>query len=340
MPSGATSIELDGVHKNLQYDPYGILQPYVTILDKLDTSHLSSVYLEPAETKTFILNYKTDSVTVFTSTYYPDYFKVGERAEITKVLTIKNQVEKNVSDLEYNIEMDYAEDLRLCDGEYTKGCPEEDDKEYGSVTLDTDSIVKGQYKLEIDELESRETKVVTITYYVPTVTLEETENGRRSIDGVLTTYRKYNFLSQATFTLDDVRYREMNIPCNKIVDIFACDINNICDIPLSYTCDTNLKLGTFGVGETKLVYLWYISDEEEEKKSLWDSILTFGNVYYLEKGSFEYYLMGLFGYEENGMRYITTGRILLIIASFLIFILFLILIVYFGKKLEKYEKNI
>jgi len=334
-PTGVRDIQLDNIGKNLQYDPYGILQPYITIIDSDDTEHSTSVYLSPGETKTFTLTYKTDSVTVFTSTFFPDYFKANEKAKVTKILRIKNQAEKDVSNLEHRIVIDYAEDLTVCIGEYERGCPEEGDGDYENVTIDTDSLIKGDYRLEVDNIEAGETKLITLTYYVPTANLEKEENGRRSIDGILTNFRKYDFLSVAHFTMDDLRYREGEIPCTQIIDVLACRANGICDIPLVYTCDTNLKLGSFGVGERKTVYVWYISDEEPETPSLWFKILNFGQRYYIEKGSLSYYLFGFFGVEEDGQLYITTGRVIVLVSTIMFIILSFILLLYFGNKSKK-----
>ena len=332
-PTGVRDIELDDIGKNLQYDPYGVLSPYVTIIDSDDTEHLTSVYLSPGETKIFVLTYKTDSITVFTSTFFPDYFKVGEMSEVTKVLRIKNQAEKDVSDLEHRIAIDYAEDLRVCDGEYERGCPDEGDGNYENVTIDTDSLIKGDYKLELENIEAGETKIVTLTYYVPTANVEKEDDGRRSIDGILTNFRKYEILSSAHFTMDDVRLREGEIPCNQIVDVLSCRANGLCDLPIAYVCDTNLKLGSFAVGERKTVYLWYIEDEaESENPSLWYRILEFGNRYYLEKGSVAYYLFGFLGVEEDGQLYVTTGRIILFLSAIIFIMLSFILILYLGKK--------
>lgn len=332
-PTGVRDIELDDIGKNLQYDPFGVLQPYVTIIDSDDTEHQSSVYLSPGETKIFVLTYKTDSITVFTSTFFPDYFKVGEMSEVTKVLRIKNQAEKDVSDLEHRIAIDYAEDLRVCEGEYERGCPDEGDGNYENVTIDTDSLIKGDYKLELENIEAGETKLITMTYYVPTANVEKEEDGRRSIDGILTNFRKYELLSSAHFTMDDVRLREGGIPCSQIVDVLSCRPNGLCDLPIAYTCDTNLKLGSFGVGERKTVYLWYIEDEaESENPSMWYRILEFGDRYYLEKGSVAYYLFGFLGVEEDGQLYVTTGRIILFLSAIIFIILSFIAILYIGKK--------
>lgn len=343
LPSGASSINLDGINKNLQYDLYGLYSPYVTIVDVNDTDYSSSVYLEPQQTKSFLLLYDTDSVTVFTSTYFPSYYEVGKMAEINKVLRIKNQADKNVTGLEYAVPIDYAEDLRVCFGDFRDGCPDEEDSNYKNLTLDTQNTVRGEYNLEIGEIPSEETKIVTLTYYVPTVILDNEASGRRSINGVLTTYKKYDFTSQAYFTLDSVKYRETSVDCSKIVDVLACDYNNICDIPLSYTCDTKLGLGSFGVGETKLVYLWYLEEEYLETKtaqSTIDSILNFGSKYYIEKGGFWYYILGLFSVDEDGITYITTGRLILILFSFLlIFLFFIFLIWLFSDKDDEEEKK-
>jgi len=105
-----------------------------------------------------------------------------------------------------------------------------------------------------------------MTYYVPTANVEKEEDGRRSIDGILTNFRKYELLSSAHFTMDDVRLREGGIPCSQIVDVLSCRPNGLCDLPIAYTCDTNLKLGSFGVGERKR-FIFGISKTRQNQRT-------------------------------------------------------------------------
>ena len=98
-PLGVKEVVLDNVGKNLQFDPSGNLAPFITIVDKTDTAFLESVRLFAGETKTFEITYRTDSVTVFAETIFPDFYKVDEKSIIVQVLRMKNQAESNVTDI-------------------------------------------------------------------------------------------------------------------------------------------------------------------------------------------------------------------------------------------------
>jgi len=338
-PLGSSDITLDGVSQNLQYDPFGKLRPYITVVDLDDSEHPNSVYLAPGETKTFILNYKTDSVTVYPSTYFPSYFKVGEDALIVQVLRIKNQAEDNVTDFEDRIPINYAKDLVVCEGEYEDGCPDEDDPQYDNVTLDTKDEVKGDYKLELDSLEGGEVKYVTLSYFSPTAILKSVERGRRSVVGNLTAYNKYVFESQAHFTMDDLRYREKEVKCEDVVNIYECRPSGICDIPLGYNCPLEIKLGTVGIGEEKTVYLWYVEKEIPPKGLSWIArLLNWGKRFEL-KGIWRY-ILGWFSVkdEETGKMYITTGRLIVLLGFSLVIVFGLIFIVFWKRK--KFENII
>ena len=265
-PLGATDIKLDDISKNLQYPTFGGLAPYVTIIDKDDPVHANSVYLSPGETKTFIVRYRTSSVTVYSSTYFPTYFEVSEKALISQVLRINNQAEDDVTDVEYRIPIDYAEDLIVCSSERKDGCEEDEDAPQYNLTLDTQETVKGDYILEIDEIASGETKYITLSYYTPTAIITNIQKGRRSVQGNLTTFKKLTIESQARFTMSDLRYREPEIACEEVVDILKCRITatgEICDIPIGYECPLKLKLGTLGIGESVTAYIWFVERPEE-----------------------------------------------------------------------------
>jgi len=274
-PLGSADIELDDIRKNLAYDPFGNLAPYVTIIDKDQSGDFpDSVYLGPGETKTFIIEYRTESVTLDSSTYFPSHFEVDKDGLIVQILRIKNQAEDNVSTIQYRLPLDYAEDLIVCKGEYEKGCPDDEETdEYKNVTLDTQSSVSGDYTLEIDELESGETMYVTLSYYTPTAKLVSVEKGRRSVQGNLTTFKKINIESQAKFTMGDLRYKDSEIACENVVDILKCRPSGICDIPLSYTCNPfEVKIGLLGMGEEISAYIWHIELQEKGEPTFFDNI--------------------------------------------------------------------
>jgi len=325
LPFGAFDITLDDISKNLQYDPYGILQPYILIIDKNDPSHTESVYLSPGETKTFKVKYKTSSVTVYSSTYFPTYFEVDKKALIVNVLRVKNQADDVVSNIEYRIPIDYAEDLTVCEGEYKDGCPEEDDANYENVTLDTTEEVDGEYKLEISNISANAAKMITLSYYIPTVKLVSTEIGRRSILGNLTTFKKYEFQSIAPFKLSDVRYRESGISCDEVVAIKECDWRGICEKNLVFECPLRLKLGSIDPGDSKNVYLWYLPKEEVKippKGTGWIAkFWNWGKPFILKKGSILWYVFGWLGTEnEAGDKVVYSGRIIIFLIGMLIII--------------------
>jgi len=276
-PLGSADIELDDISKNLEYPTSGGIAPYVTIIDKDDATHTTSVYLSPGETKTFIINYRTESVTLDSSTYFPSHFDVGKSARISQLLRIKNQAEDNITDVEYRIPIDYAESLIVCEGDYGEhGCEEDtENPEYLSTMMDTQSSVNGDYILEIDELESGEIMEVTLSYYLPTAKVVSIEKGRRSVGGNLTVFKLVTVDSIAKFTLSDVRYKDAEIPCENIKDIFKCRPDGLCDIPIGYTCNPlEVKMGVLGLGEQTKFYIWYVEQIKPEEDNWFDNIFN------------------------------------------------------------------
>ncbi len=327
-PLGVRDVALDSVGKNLQFDPSGNLAPFVTIIDKTDTTFLNSVRLFAGETKTFELTYRTDSVTVFAETIFPDFYKVDEKSMIVQVLRVKNQAEDNVTDIEYLIPIDYAEDLVACSGEHKSGCPEKGDADFDELLIGEDSLVKGDFKLQIDELESGDVKIVTVSYFVPTATLEEVQNGRRSINGVLTNFRKYQFLSIAPFTMDDLKHRDSEIKASMVVDILECRANGVCDIPLSHTTPFRINLGAVGIGERKQVYVWYLPDDvstdEERVMGFFSRIWFLEPKFEIDPESTLFNFVGFLAVDENGKFFIYTGQIIIIGVGIVLLILLII----------------
>ena len=344
LPFGSRDITLDDVSKNLLYDPFGTLQPYILIIDKDDPSHTESVYLGPGETKTFRVEYISDSITVYSSTYFPAHYEVDEMALIIYILKIKNQADDTVTDIEYRIPINYGEDLIVCEGERTDGCIEDkDDPLYKNITLDTKDSVKGDYKLEIESINATAVKYVTLSFYIPTVTLDSKEEGRRSVQGVLTNFQRLKFHSEAPFKLDDVRYKS-GIKDAEIVKILECDWRNICEIPLIFS-NGEVKLKTFTVNEEKIVFLWWIPEEEMVPAiglSWIAKLWNWGHEFVLEKGSFWFYLLGWAGtQDEEGNKILYTGGLIIILLGVIIVVVGMILIIWrkkiFIKKAEKTE---
>lgn len=324
-PLGSADIELDDISKNLQFDPFGGLAPHLTIVDKSQIGDFpNSVYLSPGETKTFIVKYRTESVTVHASTYFPTYFEVGENALIIQTLRIHNQAEDFVEDIEYRIRIDFAESLLVCKNERKEGCIEDkDDPQYDNLTIDTQEEVKGDYTLEIENISSGETKYITLSYKIPTAIVEKIERGKRSVQGVLADYKKVTIISTAPYTMKDLRYKETEIKVGNVIDVFECNIPlGICDIPLVYT-NMEIKLKTVGIGERKEFYIWHMGEGESKEYESWfddaldwfvENVWNGGRKIQLEEGTFLYYLLGWISSTDptTGEIYVPIGRLIVI----------------------------
>ena len=154
----------------------------------------------------------------------------------------------------------------------------------------------------------------------------------------ITNYKKYNFRSEAPFKLDDVRY-PLEVKENEVVKVLECDWKGICETPLVFSA-SDIKLGTFGVSDTKTVYLWYIPEEEEvpPKGVSWIAkLLDWGKKF--EVKGFMKYIVGWFSVKdiETGKLYITTGRIIVLLIGLSIIVGMMIFIVYWRKKKTKLE---
>jgi len=344
LPFGSRDITLDGISKNLLYDPTGILSPYILIIDKNDPSHKTSVYLSPGETKTASLKYTTDSVTVHSSTYFPSEYEVSEMAKIVYVLRIKNQADDDVTDLEYRIPIDYAEDLIVCKTERTNGCIEDDDDpRYTNLTIDTQEEVEGDYKLEVGEINASEVVYRTLSFYIPTVEVVNTEKGRRSVVGNLTNFKKIEFKSIAPYKLSNVVYKDAEINCNNIIKVVSCDFYGICSTPLKFTCPTKISLGAFPVNEEETIYIWHTEERVDLEEETWftglfDKVWSSGKIIEVEKGSVLYYIIGFLGKEsltEEGIVEVYLNRVI-IVGSGIGLILFLI--IYFAWRRRRRRK--
>ena len=233
--------------------------------------------------------------------------------------------------------------MTVCEGEYTDGCPEEDETDYDNVTLDAKDSVKGDYKLEISSIDSGETMYVTLSYYTPTAIIKSIEKGRRSVVGNLTTFKKVTIESQSKFTMGDLRYRDKEISCENVVDVLKCRPSMICDIPIGYTCPTELKLGSLGMGESLTFYIWHVEKLRPEEITFFDKIFDWflenvwggGKIIELEKGSALYYsLRWLSSIDSNGNYYVPTYR-LIIVGSGLVLILGLMVWFRFRRKFRR-----
>ncbi len=324
LPLGSTKIELDDISKNSQYDEFGILKPYISIIDKNDPAHKSSIYLSSGQTKTFILEYTTDSVTITSSTKYPSNYNVGDTAEIINILRIKNQADYPVEDAQFNIPIDYAEDLVACEGEFLNGCDEEFDEAF-----DEESLVEGQYTLTIDSFDANEVKEITLTYFIPTVEITKHQIGKITTNGTLLRYDKFLMESIAPFKLDTVEYTFLDINSSDIVAIKEIFLDGT-STDLTHT-GSKISLGLFDVADEKEIVIWSI-DREQQKDSLIRKALTYGDEIILEKGKILYYLFGLFADEDqNGILFIHFGKLVFISVGYLI----LLIIIYFFARRKK-----
>lgn len=331
LPLGSRIISLDDIAKNLQYDELGNLAPYVNIIDKLDPAHKESIFLSSGQTKVFVLEYITDSVTISSSYKYPASYNVGTEAEIVQILTIKNQADAEVTSTEFNIPLEYGEDLVVCEGEFIRGCDSEND-----AVIDEQSTVKGEYVLEIESFDPSEVKIITLTYNIPTVEVELHEVGQATINGSLLRYDRFDLKGISPFKLDSVKYSYPEINFSNVVEARECGITGECtEIPVSE--GTIIDLGLFNVGDEKTVYLWsqpvYIEEE-----SLISQVLTSGKVIYLERGTALYYMFGLFAdIDPDGNKFIYLGKAIFI--SFVTLVL-LITLIYFAFTRKKVIEQI
>ena len=322
-PLGSADIRLDDISKNLRYPTTGGLAPYITIISSSDATHPNSVYLAPGETKTFIVEYRTESVTVHASTYFPTYFEVDTPAKIVQTLRITNQAEDLVEDIEHRLQIDFAESLLVCSGERKNGCIEdEEDAQYDNITIDTQDEVEGEYLLQIENISSGETKYITLSYKIPTAIVDgEIERGRRSVQGVLADFKKVTIISTSPFTMKDLRYKETEIKIENVIDVFKCQIpTGICDIPLVYT-NMEIKLGTVAGGEKIEFYIWHISEGESKEyeswfSNIWDWFMEkiWNGGRHIELGGFLKYIFGFLATDDptTGEMYIPLYRLIFI----------------------------
>ena len=340
LPLGSSRINLDSISKNLQFDPNGLLEPYINIVDKNDPSHSSSIFLLPGETKDFELKYTTDSVTITSETEFPSIYRVGDQAEIVKVLRIKNQADDEVTDLEFPFSIDYAENLLVCDGEFKNGCPDEDSSTFDETNLDSKKTVKGQYVFKLDSIASDEVKLITLTYFVPTVEIESTQSGSRGVNGTILNFRKFVFESFAPFKLDDVRYVDSEIDFNNVVEARACSPDGLCEEILPVTKGTTIKLGTFDVGDKKEVFIWTIQNQTQVDQKGFSNIFQLGRELQLEQGTFLYYLLGLFADDNpDGSLSIHVGKIVFIVLVIIVVLWIVLAVLSWRRRGKKDLKN-
>lgn len=331
LPVGSDEIELDDVPKNLQFDPFGTIAPYILIVDKNDPSHKETLFLLPGQTKTLILEYITDSVTILPEIHNPDFYKVGKNAEINQVMRIKNQADDVVTDVEHNIPITFAEDLRACTGEFKGGCPEDGDED-DYLIFDEKSRVNGNYKLVIDSINASEVKHVTLSYFIPTVQIIKEETGRSSVVGFegQLNFKRFTYESISPLKLLDVRHTT-GIPQAEIVDARLCDFEGVCEQSLDVVGGT-IHLGTFDLSDRKVVELWFSKDEVEPMgMGFVGRFLEFGQEFDITDSPVRYFI-GWTATEVNGKLVITTGKIIAIIIGVIALILLTIFVIYSRRK--------
>ena len=335
LPLGSGKIKLDNISKNLEYDEFGLLQPYVTIVDKNDPAHKSSVYLHSGQTKTFVLDYTTDSVTITSSYQYPKSYTVGRSAEIVQILRIKNQADSEVEDLEFSIPIDYAENLVACQGEFKNGCDSEQDEAF-----DEKSKVIGEYNLNIDSFDALEVKEITLTYEIPTVEIKGgiKKTGKVNVNGTLLRFDSFTMKSIAPFKLDNVVYMLKDINYSNI--ILAKEIKLSGESEELSLEGGRVNLGLFDVGDEKHIEIWsYVTEDIEE--TFLSKALSSGRQIYLEEGTILYYIFGMFSDKDpNGNNFIYVGKAIFISIFTLILLIILIYLLFNRKKVIRDVTNI
>ncbi len=157
--------------------------------------------------------------------------------------------------------------------------------------------------------------MITLSYYVPTAVITDVQRGRRSVAGNLTVYKLITFESQARFTMADVRYRESEIKCEQVRDVFKCRPGSgLCDIPIGYSCPFTLKIGTLGMSEQSKVYIWYHDQIPDKDTTTWiQNLWHSGKIIYLEEGTFLWVILKWLSSEDSdGRFFVTTGRLIII----------------------------
>ena len=314
-PINVFSMTLDGISKTLSYPSQEEIEPYIILSDKTDPSHTSSIYLDPFENLTLVLEYQTDPVTISLTREYPEYIYVGEEAHIIMMAKVKNWVNDNVTDIEHDLFIDYGTELRQCIGEYDTGCSQ-------NRTTKEEDIVNGKYTFSVDVLEANQIETYTIDYYIPTVRIEESRTGKRGVNGTLYNYKYVKFKSVTSETFKDVRYKEEKIDCG---DVF--EVTDSLGRDLEYSCGSvNVWLGIFNPAETKDVYIWTKTKQAEITGYSYDVITWFSGfftrfsqwgkvLYSFEEGSFWYKMFG----EEMLIGEISMILIIMIIISSVVF---------------------
>lgn len=188
IPIDASNLRLDGQIRDTRFDNNG---PYV-LLDR---------NLPDNSNTTAFLKYETRSIsTPPVQTDRPDRNYVGQGGIVEKTVQIENLVDKNISNIRRNIEIDYGENLKAIDV---------DEEE----VIDSQDTVQDQYTLKLDTLEAEDQEEIRIAYEIPVGNKEFIRDGQTNRGNRLKVWRVD--ISSDT-PLDNVYFETEEIDCTQV----------------------------------------------------------------------------------------------------------------------------
>jgi len=200
-PSDARNFVLDGISEEPLWDASGL---YISI----------SGTLARDSNETHNLTYITPSVTTTEDRVLPDVYIVDERAQISINVSIKNWVSEDLNDtVEKSVFIDYGEDVFLCEN-FTLPCN-------SSNAIDEANLISGMFKIELSSIEADEIKRYTVSYLIPTATMEIGNSYREVINGTVGIIFPITIKSNAPISMREVEAEIEEIDhttVSKIVD--------------------------------------------------------------------------------------------------------------------------
>ena len=243
---------------------------------------------------TYNLTYITPPTTETITYEYPDVYWTDEPGTVILNISIKNWASQTLTDVEKIVNIEYAENLYLCEG-FVDNCSKRYDY------LDREDIVSGSYTIEIEEMEPYEVKRYTINYEIKTVTLEMGEKRRVLVNGSTLIVIPISTVSIAPIPLRKVKTELDDVDCDrviKIIDEFGNEYEWECG-------STIIDLGAYDMAERKNleIYMEEIIIPKSNVTGVWERIERFMNETVFD---FEYPVpyMG---------RYLRVGHVLLAI---------------------------
>ncbi len=312
-PLGARNFELDGLQTYLNYPAYGTSNPYILI---------NNTYLDAYETETHILNYITDAVVFDVHYDYPEEYTVDDNATIHLEITVKNQANDIVIDIEKSILISYGENMVICKGRFpSKSACERAISSQAVEWKDTDSIIEGDYVLKIESMDADESQIYSLFYDIPTIETIDTQIGVQGVKTELFELRRYTFKNRAPNKLNKV-FHDITVPYARVYLVEDTE-----GIEYTYSGDNysvSTHLGAFRQGETREVYVWLYPEgtvEDAEVDTAIFNFLSWGNKITALEGN---WLTVFSIFTLEGVLY-TGGLIgILLVVAVILFILLLI----------------